>query len=635
MLAAVCATFVAEASDLDVADRLVAELAAIGRPKLVAELRRFLRTIESRLANLALVGRPVRFTELTATERERYLLRWADSPVPILRRGFQATKRLSLYLAYCASGADALRAEAGYARPAPLPLPARPVAIVPRAISDGEVLACDVCVVGSGAGGAVAAAEAAAAGRTVIVLERGPAWTESELEPREDVGTARFFWDRGLAATEDLGITIFAGRAVGGGTVVNWSTSLRLPEEVRAEWASLGVDGLEGELDEHYEEVERRLDVDTDESPRNAQNAALARGLDALGLPWRVIPRNVRGCVSDRASGAVRDEPGCGHCGYGCRLGAKQSTARTYLGDAVERGATVVSDCEARRVIVERGAASAVEAVSGARRVVVRANRIVLAGGAIGTPALLLRSGLGGSEVGRGLRLHPVPAVLGIHDGPIRMWSGVPQSVVSDAFARLEGNYGFRLEVPPVLPGVAAAAIAWRSASEHRARMRDLERAAAIIPIVRDREPGRVAVDDGGHALLFYRVRGQTARLAERAIVEAARIHVAAGAREVRTLHTDPIVLEPGGDVASFARAVARRGVGSNRLSMFSAHQMSTARMGSDARASVADPDGRVRGVRGLVVADASAFPNASGVNPMLTVMALARRNARRMLAAM
>ncbi len=612
-----------EAADLGVADRLVAELVAIGRPKLVADLRLFLRLIESRLANLALVGRPLQFTCLTASDRERYLLRWADSRIPVLRSGFQAAKRLSLYLAYSAADADSLRAATGYARPEPLPLPDRPITIASRAVSDGEVLECDVCVVGSGAGGAVAAAEATAARRTVIVLERGPAWTESELEPREDRGTARFFWDRGLAATEDLGITVFAGRALGGGTVVNWSTSLRLPEDVRGEWTSLGVDCLDGELDEHYEAIERRLDIDTDESPRNAQNAALARGLDALGLPWRVIPRNVRGCAD------------CGHCGYGCRLGAKQSTARTYLSDAVARGASVVAECEVRRVVVEAGAAAEVEAQAGDRRIRVRAERIVLAGGAIGTPALLLRSGLGGSEAGRGLHLHPVPAVVAVHDEPIRMWSGVPQSVVSDAFARLEGGYGFRIEVPPVLPGVAAAALAWRSAADHRARMCELERAAAIIPLVRDREAGRVAIDSGGRALLFYRVRGQTARLAERAIVEAARVHLAAGAREVRTLHTDPLVLERGGDLDSFARAVARRGVGPNRVAIFSAHQMSTARMGSDPRASVADPDGGVRGVRGLVVVDASAFPNASGVNPMLTVMALARRNARRMLAGM
>ena len=151
-----------------------------------------------------------------------------------------------------------------------------------------------------------------------------------------------------------------------------------------------------------------------------------------------------------------------------------------------------------------------------------------------------------------------------------------------------------------------------------------------IIPIVRDRESGRVTVDRRGRALVHYRVSGQTARHAARSIVEAARVHLAAGASEVLTLHTDPLRLRQGDDAKSFAREVQRRGIAPNRVGMFSAHQMGTARMGGRAESSVADADGRVRGVDGLVIADASAFPNASGVNPMLTVMALARRNMAR-----
>jgi choline dehydrogenase-like flavoprotein len=183
-----------------------------------------------------------------------------------------------------------------------------------------------------------------------------------------------------------------------------------------------------------------------------------------------------------------------------------------------------------------------------------------------------------------------------------------------------------------VLPGVASAGTAWRSAAEHRDVMRELDHYAAFIPIVRDRVPGRVTVDRAGAAILSYRVTGDDARMCVRAIVEAARVHLAAGALAVRTFHTRPLVLERGGDHAAFAAAVARRGVAPNTVGMFSAHQMGTAGMGST-RDSVSDPDGAVRGIRGLHVADASAFPNASGVNPMLTVMAIARRNSRRMLA--
>src|SRR5207253_3630333 len=181
-------------------------------------------------------------------------------------------------------------------------------------------------VVGSGAGGAVAAAELARAGRKVVVLEQGALAQETEFDGREDAGAARLFWDRQLLATDDLAISVFAGRTVGGGTVVNWSTSLRLPADIREEWRKAGLDGMGDELDGHYDAVEARIDVDSDESELNGQNAALARGLDAAGVSWRVVPRNVKGCGD------------CGHCGYGCRRGAKQSTMRTYLPDAIAAG---------------------------------------------------------------------------------------------------------------------------------------------------------------------------------------------------------------------------------------------------------------------------------------------------------
>ena len=622
-LVSVCGTFVPDGNPGIIANAIIAELEAIGRPKLLADLRLFLRLIDTRIVNLALVQRPVPFSDLVQRDREAYLRRWADSRIPLLRSGFQAVKRLSLFIAYSRpeAGAAVLLPETGYVRPDPLPLPDRPLAIASLAVLDGDTLDCDVCVVGSGAGGAVAAFEAANAGRSVVVLERGPAWSETDLVPREAEGSARLLWDRGLAATEDLGVVLFAGRALGGGTVVNWTTSLRLPADIRAEWEALGADGMGAELDEHYAAVEERIEVNTEESIRNAQNGALARGLDALGKPWSVIPRNARGCGD------------CGHCGYGCRAGAKRSSARTYVTDAVALGARIVTDCEARTITTANGSVTGVTAVADGRRITVRAARVVLAGGAIGTPALLLRSGLGGPTAGRRLFLHPVPAVFARYADPIRMWSGVPQSVVSDAFARLDGTYGFRLEVPPVLPGVAAAGEVWRSAAQHRETMRALDHFAAFIPIVRDREPGRVRVDRDGAALVSYAVRGADRAMCARAIVETTGVHLAAGAREVRTFHTRPLAIEPGGDMDAFAAAVAARGVAANTVGMFSAHQMGTAGMGS-APDSVSDPDGAVRGVRGLHVADASAFPNASGVNPMLTVMALARRNARRMLAA-
>lgn len=622
-LALVVETFVPGAPARAVADRIVSELEAVGRPKLLNDLGLFLRLIESRAANLAIAGRPQPFSGMTPARRERYLVRWSDSRIPLQRTAFQAAKRLALFVAYASSNGEAnpLWEGTGYARPR-LDPPASP-ALVARRVEDGARLAADAIVVGSGAGGAVVAAELARAGKHVIVLEQGGLWQETDFSGREDQGAARLFWDRQLLTTEDLALSVFAGRAVGGGTVVNWNTSLRLPSDVRDEWERAGVDGMGDELDAHYDAIEARLDVDTDESALNGQNAALARGLDALGIGWRLIPRNAAGCGD------------CGHCGYGCRRGAKQSTLRTYLVDAQRCGADIVPDCRVDRVTVSAGAVHGVVATGNAGRTLeVRAPIVILAGGAIGTPAVLLRSRLGGRGVGRSLHLHPVAPVPAFYDEPIRMWSGPPQTVMTDAFAWLEKGCGFRLEVPSALPGVLAAAFPWRGAAEHDAIVRQLDKVAVIIPIVRDRESGHVAIDRAGQPVVRYRLQGLAARHCVRAIVETALLHLAAGAREVFTLHTRSIRLRPGDDLDAFAREVEGRGVAPNRVAIFSAHQMSTARMGARARASVADPEGRVRGVRGLFVADASAFPTASGVNPMLTVMALARRNAARILAA-
>jgi len=564
---------------------------------------------------------------MSPAERERYLVSWADSAVPLRRKAFQAVKRASLFFAYgsSAGGRNPLWDGIGYERPTLLSLPEDPTAIVPRATREGEIVEADACVIGSGAGGSVAAAELARAGRRVVVLEQGSVWTESDFDGQEAASLARLMWERGLGATDDLGVAILAGGALGGGTVVAWSTSLRLPARVRAEWSRLGLDGLDGEIDACYDAVERRLDVDTEESALNAQNSVLARGCDALGLPWRVIPRNTKGCGD------------CGHCGLGCRRGAKRSTPRTFLADAVTGGAELIADCTADRIIVEAGRVAGVSATrrpaAGAHRITVRAPLVVLGGGSIGTPAVLLRSGLGGREVGRGLHLHPVPGIAGVYDEPIRIWSGVPQSVVCEAFAEIEGPHGFRLEVPSVLPGILAAALPWRSAQEHRGLMERLDHVAAIIPIVSDVEAGSVTIDRRGAPIVHYALGTVTARIVQRAIVETARIHLAAGAREVLALFARPVSVRPGDDLAAFEVEVRSRGTASNRIGLFSAHQMGTARMGRDPRSSVADPDGAVRGVRGLWVADASAFPTSSGVNPMLTIMALAMRNARRMLA--
>ena len=620
-LDALCDTFVPgdgrlpSASALGVPAVLRREVEALGRPALVAELDQLLDTVESPLLNLALTGRPSRFTDLAPAAREAYLKRWATSPLALKRRAFQVMKRLTLLYAYGADGSPYAEAM-GYAR-APLDAPAAPAALRLRVPRAGETIEADACVVGSGAGGAVAAAELARAGKRVVVLERAAARLEDAFDGRELDGYAALFLDRGIAATEDRAIALLAGSALGGATIVNWNTSLRIRPSVAEEWRAAGVD----DLGAHYDAVAARIDVDADESARNGANAALERGCRALGFSAVTIERNVRGCGD------------CGPCTLGCRRGAKQSTLRTYLADASAGGAEILTSTDARRIETENGHVTGVVARVRGGEVRVRAPIVALAGGAILSPALLLRSGIASAQAGHHFHLHPVSITNGVYDDDLGgIWSGVPQSVLGDEFAEVDGAYGFRLEVPQGYPGILAASYPWWGAASHHARTAEARHVAPFIAIVRDRAEGRVTVDENGEALVHYQNGPLERALLERGMVEAARIHAAAGARRVFTLHTPPLERDAS-RVGELLAEIARRGIVANRVTLFSAHQMSSCRIGTDRATSVADVDGQVWDARGLFVTDASAFPSASGVNPMLTVMALARRTAQRMVA--
>jgi choline dehydrogenase-like flavoprotein len=461
----------------------------------------------------------------------------------------------------------------------------------------------------------------------VIVIEAGPGDQAGDFDQHEVMGMQRLYLDQGTTASRDLGVSILAGSCIGGGTTVNWQTSLRLPKYVRAEWAECsGVEaftngGFEGALDR----VASRVHVGTGESLRNANNAPLERGCAALGYRWQDIPRNARGCDFEQ----------CGFCVFGCRVGGKQSTATTYLADAQRAGdARIVAGCRALRIRNEGGRVVGVDAEARvgetSHRVFVKAPLVVAACGAIETPALLLRSCIAHPELGRNLFLHPTTAVAGRYEDRIAGWLGAPQTVLCDELDRVRGNYGIRLECAPIHPGLIALAQPWYGARDHRARMQHAAHVSAFIVITRDARGGRVRVDGEGRAVVDYTIGGQERALLQQGIVAAARVHWAAGASEIHTLHSHDHTFRRASShrSADFDAYVANIGgapVHANRCMVFSAHQMGTCRMGTRARESVCDERGAVRGVAGLYVADASLFPASSGVNPMITVMALAQ----------
>ena len=619
-LQAVCETLIPGAGNW-LPGAVAETMATTGNPSDLTQFRLALTLLESPAAGLLLEGSWRRFSQLERARREAVLRAWAVHPLPQLRTAFQAFKRLSGFL-YNTAADHPLMTEIGYALPRQQES-ATPLLRVAPMVSE-ESLTADAVVVGSGAGGGVAAALLAQRGLQVIVLEQGGHFPEAELGMPERDGTQQLYLDRGMLATRDLSVAIMAGSAVGGGTLINWTACIAPPDWLREEWErEHGLTGLTSPaFQESVDAVLNRLGVHAGESGSAPFSNAgrLLAGCQALGYSARELPRNVAGCGED-----------CGACTFGCRSGAKQSTARTYLLDAVEHGARIIPRASVRRVLVEQGRTVGVEALIGGRPVTVRAPRVVMAAGAIGTPSILLRSGLGGSQVGRNLHLHPVAAVTGYYDEPIRPWSGRLLPAYSNQFAHLDGHYGFLLEVAPTHPGMGALGIPWHSGEQYLEELGHLAHAGVFIALVRDRGSGRVTIDRAGRHRIDYPLSAYDRQHLLAGQREAIRVHAAAGARRIATLHTARNVLETTAPDAAeaFAGRSMHLPAGPNQLMVLSAHQMATCRMGRSASSAVADPTGALFGVKGLYVADASAFPSASGVNPMITIMSLAHWVAR------
>ena len=621
--------FGTSASDLGVpaaAEEAIARL----HPTQQSELRQLLRLLDNTLAVLLLGGPARGITTMSPVHRARLLARLATSRIPQLRSGFQALKRLSSFLYYCVSDGktdNRVWPRLGY-HPSPAPRAGAPLLRLTW-ITTPTTIDADACVIGSGAGGGVVAAQLASRGLRVVVLEAGPGDQAPDFEQRELESTQRLFLDSGLTATRDLGVAILAGACLGGGTAVNWQSSLPTPDYVRDEWAdSSGCDMFVGNrFSRALDEVCARLSATTDESVLNANNEALQLGCDALGYAWARLARNSNGCDSSQ----------CGYCTFGCRIGGKQSTTVTYLNDAQRAGDTsIIPRCTARVVTMGNGRATGVRAVAldpynegGTFDVMIRAPRVIVAAGGIQSPALLLRSGLELPHLGRNLYLHPTTAVPGVYDTRIEPWSGPPQTIVCNQFATMSGNFGFRLEAAPTHPGLLGLAWPWINAEQHRRAMQRASYASAIIALTRDAVGGRVDTRRDGSAVIDYIPSPAQQRLIAQGMVAAARVHFAAGALEVCTIHTRSMSLRRTAsttdrDIEAFCQRVLSERVDRNWSLVFSAHQMGTCRIGRDPKTAVCDSRGEVFGVKGLYVADASAFPASSGVNPMITVMALA-----------
>jgi choline dehydrogenase-like flavoprotein len=624
--------FALAASDIGVPQAVAEVLATLPSQADQAETKLLFRLLASPLLGMLLIGQMRPFMALDQASRERFLRAMANARLPQLRSGFQVLKRLTLVQFHGltdARGQNPTWPAIGYSGPiSPPPTVAKP--IVPTQIGPDTTLECDVLVLGSGAGGGVVAGELAAAGKSVIVLEQGGYYNEADYNQLELEMLGRLYLDRGATSTKDRALTILAGGCLGGGTVVNYTTSFRTPDNVREEWArDFGLTGfLSAEYDQSMDAVSARIGVNQAHNRPSCREELMARGLRRLGYHLDAMPRDVSGCTQDEM---------CGFCGLGCQGGHKQSTLKNYLQDAYDHGARIVVGAHAERVLIAGGRAIGVSAsVAGAggqrHRLTVRAKAVVAACGALQTPALLLRSGLRNPHIGRHLGLHPVSGVWGIFDEDVRPWTGTMQALYSDQMIDMDGRgYGAMFETAAVHPSLPMLGFPWENGRQFKQLMTNFPHMSVLGVLLRDRDGGRITIDRQGLPVIEYKLSAYDTAHMRRGLREGARVLLAAGARQLFTGQARWVQHRPGGadTVDNFMSRVDAAGYGPNRMAILTFHQMASCRMGSSPRVSAIDAQNQTHEVRGLFVADASAFPTSSGVNPMLTIMAIAHRAAQ------
>jgi choline dehydrogenase-like flavoprotein len=497
-------------------------------------------------------------------------------------------------------------------------------------------LSADVCVIGTGAGGAVAAATLAQAGLDVVMIEEGGYYTSADFTMKERECVPRLYQENATRATADAGISLLQGRAVGGSTVVNWTTCFRTPEDVVAYWSEhYGVKGFAyADLVPHYEAIEARLAIaQVPLETCNANNRTLYDGCKALGWSVETLRRNVHACFQS------------GFCHLGCPVNAKRSMLVTMVPDAIDEKARLLFRARADRLETDGNTVAKLRGtlldsegrLPTGRTFVVRAKRFVVSGGALNSPALLLRSGLdSGGLVGARTFVHPAVGSLAFFDHEIRPFQGAPQSAASHHFARRGADVGFFLEAVPWYPGLAATAVPGFGA-EHATTMRDAVNMALHVAIMIDGfhddvAGGRVTLRPSGAPVLDYPIVSRLWAAMREAQKRLAEAELAAGARRVMTLHATPGIVA---DRAAIDNVIEGLRWETGSAPVFSAHLMGGCAMGDDpARSVVRSSDLRHHTMQNLYVIDGSVFPTSLGVNPSESIYGLARLMAMRLSAA-
>jgi long-chain-alcohol oxidase len=616
------------AAGLGVADALLDAVALNPRKAERSQFQQLLSVWDSKPVT-ALLGQGgwERFSALPSRERERVLLSWSESRLPQRRAAFQALRKAALLFYWALPSRDGGPNPAWEAVGYPGPLGRRddapPKPLKPLEPQADTTLECDVVVVGSGAGGGPVAGVLTEAGLDVVLVETGGYYDDADFDGSELTALTGFYANA-PTASQDESVGLIAGSCLGGGTVVNYTSSFRTPGPIREEWAAHGVPAFTGAaFDASLDAVAERLGVNQEHNEPGVRDRLLQEGAQSLGWSSGMQPRNVRGCAQGRE---------CGYCGLGCRVGAKMSTTKTWLADAHERGGRLVVRTKVDRVLVEGGAARGIEGrTASGHRLVVRSRAVVAACGAIQTPALLKRSGLRNANLGRNLKVHPVAAVFGVFDAEVNGWEGTMQARYVDEHTNLREGHGVLYETGPLHPHLFIPLSPWRGRYEHLGLMQEISHTCPVGIILRDRGGGEVKVGRDGEPVVRYALSEFDRANLRDGVDGAAQLLEAAGAQRIYSSHATSVAYQPGrdGGRARFMADADAAGYGAGRIQLLGFHLQGSARMGGSPTTAACDPTGQTWDVRNLYVCDGSAFPTAVGVNPHFSIQSVAHMNAR------
>ncbi len=499
-------------------------------------------------------------------------------------------------------------------------------------LTQSQTLIADVAIIGSGAGGGTSAEVLAKAGLKVILIEAGPLKTSNDFDMDERKAYKNLYQEHAGRMNKNGSLSILQGRCVGGTTVVNWTSSFRTPEQTLAHWqSSYQLEGCSvNDMAPWFERMEKRLNINPWPVPANENNAILSRGADALGIPWKVIPRNVLGCWN------------LGFCGTGCPTNAKQSMLVTTIPEALKHGSQLIYNASAEQLIFDdkqqKVTAIKVDALDKSHKktgieLTIKARSVVLAAGGINSPALMLRSNAPDPEnlVGKRTFLHPVAFSFAKFDEEVNPYYGAPQSVYSDHYQwqSVTGKVGYKLEVPPLHPSLTSALLLGHG-PEHVKDMQSLPNLSAMIALMRDgfneeSLGGQIELAEDGSPIIDYEINDYLWQGIKDAHLKMAELQFAAGAKAVKLAHIDSLWYS---SWSSCKAAIEAFPYISCRPLVGSAHVMGGLAMGEDLSSCVVNSQGKYHYLENLYVFDASVFPTSIGANPQLSIYGMACKNA-------